>query len=122
MVSLDADRCAHCVKAGGNIKCDVWGPSKEKWTALKQEEFRLAEEWRTTQLTHQRLQHEQQRLFVQLAESQSKLLRLDRQRESFRERAAKMLKHGLASLDALVELEEQSEAIRNGPLSESSSS
>ena len=35
MVSADSDRYAKCICAGGNVSCDVWGPSKGDWERLE---------------------------------------------------------------------------------------
>ena len=53
-------------------------------------------------------------MFERLLESQAKLLRLDKQREMFRDQAAEMLRYGLKSLDELDALEkkEREEASR----------
>ncbi|TVY12477.1 hypothetical protein LARI1_G009517 [Lachnellula arida] len=98
-VATDSARCAECIKAGGNTKCDVLGPSIADWNALERAESSIEEELREAQL-------EQQRMFDRLAAQQAKLLRLNKQREMFRQRAAAMLRRGLKSLDELDAVEE----------------
>jgi hypothetical protein len=113
VVSSDSDRCLECVRQN-KAQCDVWGPTTQQWAALEREEDRLKNEWRATQEAQRLLQEEHQRLFERLLESQAKLLRLDKQREMFRDRAAEMLRRGLKSLDELDALEkkEREEASR----------
>ena len=100
VVSSDSDRCAECALAGGNVKCDVWGPTKSEWASLEKTERELAEAW-------EEAQRQQQKLFDQLAAQQAKLTRLNKQREMFRAKAAEMLRRGLRSLDELEEVEER---------------
>ena len=104
VVSSDSDRCAECIRAGGSVKCDVWGPSKSDWAALEKTEKDLADAWAEAQA-------EQQRLFERLSAQQAKLMRLNKQREMFRARAAEMLRRGLKSLDELDAVEAE-EALR----------
>jgi hypothetical protein len=66
---------------------------------LDREESKLDASLRKTQ-------EEQQQLFAHLAELQAKILRLNKQREMFRARAAEMLRRGLKSLDELDAAEE----------------
>ena len=85
IVAVDSSRCSECIRAGGSVKCDVHGPSEQEWALLESEEKKLSEAWRTTQ--------------GHLIELQSRLFRLDQQREMLRKRAAEMLRRGLRSLD-----------------------
>jgi len=105
VVATDSDRCAECVRAGGNVLCDVWGPTKSEWRALERTEKELARAW-------EEAQRDQQRLFEQLASQQAKLLRINKQREMFRARAGEMLRRGLRSLDELDAAEKEEEEQR----------
>jgi hypothetical protein len=93
LVAPGYSRCSECIKVGGRVKCDVHGPSTAEWENLEREEKRLTNEWRETQ--------------ERLLEMQAKLLRLDKQRELFRTRAAEMLRRGLKSIAELDEAEEK---------------
>ena len=92
LVAKDSSRCSRCINAGGSVKCDVHGPSEESWRSLERAEKKLDDEWIATQ--------------ERLLALQSKLLRLDKQRQMFRKRAAEMLRRGLKSLDELDAAEE----------------
>ena len=98
-VTSSSLRCAKCIKAGGGVKCNVYGPLPSEWALLDREESKLDASLRKTQ-------EEQQQLFSHLAELQAKILRLNKQREMFRARAAEMLRRGLKSLDELDAVEE----------------
>jgi len=100
VVSSDSDRCAECIRAGGNTKCDVWGPSKSDWRKLEQTEADLSLAW-------EEAQRDQQRLIEQLSAQQAKISRINKQREMFRTKAAEMLRRGLRSLDELEAAEEK---------------
>lgn len=94
-------RCAECVRRGGSVKCDVHGPSEAEWLKLEKEEAKLNNEWSESRDALIQLQ-------ARLLEAQSKMLRLDKQREMFRSRAAEMLRRGLNSF-AELETEEEKE-------------
>jgi len=94
-------RCAECVRRGGSVKCDVHGPSEAEWLKLEKEETKLNNEWSESRDALIQLQ-------ARLLEAQSKMLRLDKQREMFRSRAAEMLRRGLNSF-AELEAEEEKE-------------
>ena len=98
-VTSSSLRCAECIKAGGGVKCDVYSPSPSEWALLDREESKLDASLRKTQ-------EEQQQLFSHLADLQAKILRLNKQREMFRARAAEMLRRSLKSLDELDAVEE----------------
>lgn len=86
-------RCGECAKVGGRIKCDVRGPSLSQLKKLEQDEKKMNKEWQETQ--------------TQLLELQARLLRLDKMRSAFRERAGEMLRRGLESLEELDAVEEE---------------
>lgn len=100
IVSTDSDRCAECIKAGGNVKCDVWGPSKGDWEKLERVERQLNAD-------SDAAMDEQQRLLSLLSGVSAKLARLEKQKKLFRSRAAEMLRRGLKTLDELDEVEEK---------------
>jgi len=99
VVSADSDRCAECIRAGGNVSCDVWGPSKGDWERLEGAERRLVAEGDAAL-------KEQQGLLSLLASVSAKLQRIEKQKKMFRARAADMLRRGLRSLDELDTAEE----------------
>lgn len=107
LVSSDSDRCAECIRAGGNVSCDVWGPSKGDWERLRRSEEKISTESDIAL-------SEQQRLLAQLAEVSARLVRLEKHKKMFRSRAADMLQRGLKSLDELdaVEAKEREETER----------
>lgn len=111
VVSSDSDRCFGCVKAGGNTKCDVFGPSPGEWDALERTEKRLADDLKASRVAQDELMG---RLFAmqrELLAMQARTTRLEKQREFFRQKAGEMLRRGLRSLDDL-EAAEASEAAR----------
>jgi hypothetical protein len=93
-VAKDSARCAECILAGGNVKCDVLGPSSSEWAALERAENKIVDEVKQAE-------EAQAQLFLRLHEQQTKLLRLRKQQEYFRNRAAEMLRRGLKSMDEL---------------------
>ena len=97
-VASNSTRCAECIKAGGLVKCDVFGPSPAEWAKFERTEKQLADDLKEAR-------EAQQRLMNHLFEMQAKVLRLETQRESFRSRAADMLRRGLGSLDELDDAE-----------------
>lgn len=99
VVSCDSDRCAECIRAGGNVTCDVWGPSKGIWEKVERAEKTLSEDSKS-------LRAEQHELLERLTALSAKIARVDKQREMFRAKAADMLRRGLRSLDELEAAEE----------------
>lgn len=99
-VASNSTRCAECIKAGGLVKCDVFGPSPAEWAKFERTEKQLADDLKEAR-------EAQQRLMNHLFEMQAKVLRLEKQRESLRSRAADMLRRGLQSLDELDEVERE---------------
>lgn len=104
LVAPGYSRCSECIKVGGRVKCDVHGPSEAEWRNLEKVEKELADEWVSTQMEQQRVQAE---MLARLNELSTKLLRLDKQREMFRSRAAEMLRRGLKSIAELDAVEEK---------------
>jgi hypothetical protein len=98
-VSSDSDRCAECIRAGGNVKCDVWGPSARDWARLEKTENQLDADLEAARA-------EQQKMFDRLSEISAKIMRIEKQRKMFRARAADMLRRGLRSMDELEAAEE----------------
>lgn len=98
LVGLDSSRCSECVRS--NTKCDVLGPSQADWAALERGEKKLREQLEAAEA-------EQQKLLAGMVEVQNRVLRLKKQRESFVDRAASMLRRGLKSLEELDEVEEE---------------
>jgi hypothetical protein len=97
LVAADARRCSECVRSG--VKCDVLGPSQADWVALERGEKKLREQLEAAEAEH--------RKFVEgLLETQNRVERLKKQRESFVARAAAMLRRGLKTLDELDAVEE----------------
>ena len=100
LVAPGYSRCSECIRAGGRVKCDVHGPSDAEWKELERTEKKLADEWNEAQ-------SEQRKLFERLSEMSAKLVRIEKQRETFRSRAAEMLRRGLKSIAELDAAEEQ---------------
>jgi hypothetical protein len=103
VVSSDSNKCSECVALGGRTQCDVFGPTPQEWATLERTEQGLADELREAE-------EAQQKLMNHLFEMQAKVLRIRKQREMFRARAAEMLRRGLRSLDDLEALEESERA------------
>jgi hypothetical protein len=93
VASTDSKRCASCVRAGR--PCDRVSFSVSALERLNREEERLV--------------RQKEEAFALIQETSAKLLRLERQQKSLRERGAEMLRRGLESLDELEELERREE-------------
>jgi len=106
-VSADSERCAHCILAGGNVQCDVWGPTPSEWVKLEKTEKELADDLRLAE-------EAQQRLMNHLFEAQAKVLRIRKQREMFRARASEMLRRGFKSLRDLEATEDKERLAEEG--------
>lgn len=83
----DSTRCSECVRQGR--RCDVAGPSSSDMRSVVEELRRLNQEEK---------------------ETTSKLLRLQKQREFFQDRASEMIRRGLKTMDELDAAEEEERA------------
>jgi hypothetical protein len=86
-----SSRCNECARRGQS--CDVHGPTVAMWKSLTDEGLRL-----------QREKKETSRI---LQEAASKLLRLERLEEVFREKSTRMIRRGLGSLEELEAVERE---------------
>lgn len=99
VVGVDSSRCAECVRSNVSA-CDALGPSQADWSSLERGEKKLREQLEAAEA-------DQRRLLESMIEVQNRVDRLKRQRDSFVDRAAAMLRRGLKSLDELEAVEEK---------------